>query len=479
MRQPSGVPFGGWSSSSGAEAGGRTAVATNIAGPRAPGSTPASCQRSPVRPAWANSASIAGRPKPSQTWPMVRRYSSYGWGRTSAITSRPPGRSTRATSASAADGSATWCRRWTTSARSSDSAVERQRPRCGPRRPARCRSRPGASAPRRASRATSRRPPPSARTARAPRRCGRSRSRGRRPRRSGSSSAGRSCRSLVSPNSSPRSAVPLVGDVGEERLGVALAAALQHLLAPAQVEADGERLGEALVHELPEPARALVEPVDRERVDAARAVAARVDPARVGELLEVARDGGLRQRERVAELDDGHLDAVEARQHAPARGVGEQTELPEEGRRGVQSGEAGGSFHPSIRIIAISSAELQGSAAYQVSRAGNPGARRSTPSSSSSSFTTWLDQAAPPYSSRARRNVASTRRGELERHLELAPQIEREAEILDREIHREADVVRAVEDHLALGLVHERVARARADHLVGRRERDPAALARA
>ena len=33
------------------EARGRTAVATNIAGPRAPGSTPASCQRSPIRPA--------------------------------------------------------------------------------------------------------------------------------------------------------------------------------------------------------------------------------------------------------------------------------------------------------------------------------------------------------------------------------------------------------------------------------------------
>ena len=51
-----------------------------------------------------------------------------------------------------------------------------------------------------------------------------------------------------------------------------------------------------------------------------------------------------------------------------------------------------------------------------LSRAGKPGARRSTPSASSSSFTTWLDCAAPPYCSRARANVCLDEPGELERH---------------------------------------------------------------
>ena len=73
----------------------------------------------------------------------------------------------------------------------------------------------------------------------------------------------------------------------------------------------------------------------------------------------MAGDGGLRQRERLAQLDDGHLDAVEARQHAPARGVGEQAELPEQGRCGVQSGKAGGGFHPSIRIIEYQAARCK------------------------------------------------------------------------------------------------------------------------
>ena len=164
--------------------------------------------------------------------------------------------------------------------------------------------------------------------------------------------------------------VPLVRDVREERLGVALAA-LQHLLAATPVERHGDRLGEALVHDLPEPLRALVELVDRERVATARAVAARRDPARVGELLEVARDRRLRQGERVAQLDDRQLDPVETREHSPARGVGEQTELGEERRCG-RGREAGGGFHPSSRIIEYSAPRFKEDPSIRAAR-GSPG----------------------------------------------------------------------------------------------------------
>ena len=95
---------------------------------------PRASARRPGRPA-ANSASIAGRPKPSQTWPIVRRYSSYGWGRTSAITSRPPGaararpRRARPTDRSHGAGGGRRARGRATPARAGD-------PRCGPRRAA-------------------------------------------------------------------------------------------------------------------------------------------------------------------------------------------------------------------------------------------------------------------------------------------------------------------------------------------------------
>ncbi len=147
---------------------------------------------------------------------------------------------------------------------------------------------------------------------------------------SGSSSAGSELQIARRAEQLAAQAIPLVGDVGEERLGVAHAA-LQHLLAPAQVELHGHRLREVFAHDLPEAPRALVELVDRERVAATRAVAARGDPARVGQQLEMPGDRRLRQRERVAELDDRQLDAAQAQQHAPARSVGEQAEIAREG----------------------------------------------------------------------------------------------------------------------------------------------------
>ena len=54
---------------------------------------------------------------------------------------------------------------------------------------------------------------------------------------------------------------------------------------------------------------------------------------------------------------------------------------------------------------------------------------------------------------------------ELERNAELVAELGGEAEVLAGEVQREADVVAAVQDHLALGLVDEARARARLDHL--------------
>ena len=67
-------------------------------------------------------------------------------------------------------------------------------------------------------------------------------------------------------------------------------------------------------------------------------------------------------------------------------------------------------------------------------------------------------------------------RSELEGHAELVAELPYEAEILAGEVHREPDVVAAVQDHLALGLVYEAGARARFDHLERLREVETAAL---
>ena len=332
------------------EARGRTAVATNIAGPRAPGSTPASCQRSPARPASANAASTVGAVEAEPD--VAHRAAVVVVGvREHVGHDEPTARAQHARDLGERGGRIGHVVEEVHDERE----VERCRaraaaPRCGPARSARCRSPRAARGRPRASRARSRRPRPSARRARSSRRCGPSRSRGRRrpPR-------GRAGRAAAAGRSSRRTARRARGPTRRRRrrrtTPCRAAAAVQHLLAPAPVEAHGDRLGEALVDDRPEPLRALVELVDREHVAAARAVAPRRDPARVGEQLEVPRDRRLRQRERVAELDDGQLDLVEAGEHAPARAVGEQAELAEERRRRVDRGEAGCSFHPSIRII--------------------------------------------------------------------------------------------------------------------------------
>ena len=48
---------------------------------------------------------------------------------------------------------------------------------------------------------------------------------------------------------------------------------------------------------------------------------------------------------------------------------------------------------------------------------------------------------------------------EVERDTEFPAETEREAEILECQIHREGNVVAAVQDQLSLGLVHEGRAR--------------------
>src|SRR5262249_31132170 len=91
------------------------------------------------------------------------------------------------------------------------------------------------------------------------------------------------------------------------------------------------------------------QPVDREAVVAARTVAPRGHPAGVAERLQVPRDGALRQRERVAQLGHGQLDAVEDGEQ-PAAGRGGEQRPAVEDRRATGDLFAHG-IHPSIRII--------------------------------------------------------------------------------------------------------------------------------
>ena len=125
--------------------------------------------------------------------------------------------------------------------------------------------------------------------------------------------------------------VPLPGGGGEELDG-ADAAAVEHRLQAAAVMPGLERGGDVDADELPEPLRRLGQAVDGEPVVARGAVPAGSDPAGVAERLQVPRDGALRQRERVAQLGHGQLDAVQNGQQTAARRVGKQGQSVEDGR---------------------------------------------------------------------------------------------------------------------------------------------------
>ena len=66
--------------------------------------------------------------------------------------------------------------------------------------------------------------------------------------------------------------------------------------------------------------------------------------------------------------------------------------------------------------------------------------------------------------------------GQLERYTELTPESGGEPEVFTREVHGELDVVRAVQDDLALGFVHEAVARTLLDGLERFGQVEPTAL---
>ena len=269
MRQPSRVP---WVVEQRQEARGRTAVATNIAGPRAPGSTPASCQRSPVRPASVNAASTVARsnPGPDMTHRAavvvvgVREHVGHDQGdRRGAARARP--RRARRTDRPRGGGGG---RR----ARGRASRTRAAAPRCGPATIWTSReARPGARGRPRASRGRSPPPRPSAHRARSSRRCGPSRSRGRRrPRRVQQRGRQLQIARLAEQLAAARG--PTRQRHRRRTIRVSRCRRVQHLLAPEQVEAHRDRLGEALVDDRPEPLRALVELVDREHVAPARAV---------------------------------------------------------------------------------------------------------------------------------------------------------------------------------------------------------------
>ena len=69
------------------------------------------------------------------------------------------------------------------------------------------------------------------------------------------------------------------------------------------------------------------------------------------------RDGALRQRERVAQLGHGQLDAIEDGQQAAARGVGEQGQSVKD--RGAEGDCFGDRIHPLNPDYRISGREMQ------------------------------------------------------------------------------------------------------------------------
>ena len=251
----------------------------------------------------------------------------------------PARRSTRAASASASAGSGTWCRTWTTSARSSvpDSIGSASRlPSC--RWTLVCpasRSRATASISDEASTAITEETKGASAAAIRPEPQPRSPTTA-----SGASRAGRMRRSLVAPNSSARrsshwpAAVEKNGTVSSAG-GRSTCSQRRRSWPPRATRTRRGARGRA-----PRAAARGVEPVDGEPVVARRAVAASGHPAGVAERLQVPRDGALRQREGVAQLGDGQLDAIEA---------GEQAAPGGRRRAGPSSPSSGGSGVPGRR----------------------------------------------------------------------------------------------------------------------------------
>ena len=88
-----------------------------------------------------------------------------------------------------------------------------------------------------------------------------------------------------------------------------------------------------LAHDMPEALGGGIEATLHHRVEAARALAARHDPAFVAQDLEVSAHRRLRKLEHGAELSDHELPAVEQQQDSAARRVGESADAVEDGNR--------------------------------------------------------------------------------------------------------------------------------------------------
>ena len=101
------------------------------------------------------------------------------------------------------------------------------------------------------------------------------------------------------------------------------------------------RRPDLLADQQPQSRRAAgVELVARHRVEVARALGARRNPAAVGQRLQVAADRRLRELHDAAELRHRQLVPVEQQQDAAARRVGQRGEVVEDG--------GGASVHQSV-----------------------------------------------------------------------------------------------------------------------------------
>jgi hypothetical protein len=124
-------------------------------------------------------------------------------------------------------------------------------------------------------------------------------------------------------------AVPLAGGRREERLRRG-ASFLEHAFGAQEILLGGWRGAHLVSHELPEPARRRIERRPRHHVAPAGALGTRLNPALVGQGLEVPAHGALRQLQRRAQLAHGELVPVEQQQQPAPGGVGERAEAVED-----------------------------------------------------------------------------------------------------------------------------------------------------
>ena len=141
----------------------------------------------------------------------------------------------------------------------------------------------------------------------------------------------------------PAQPIPLPRGRGEKLLRLASAAGRGRPLSRRASWSAPGVAGDLLAQQRPQPARVRVALVQRQRVVAAGAVAARRHPARVRQRLQVPADRRLRQLQHRAQLRDRQLVPLEDEQHPAAGRIRQRREVVENGR----------GIHPYIRINSL------------------------------------------------------------------------------------------------------------------------------